>query len=302
MKKFYRMEGMFPPLITPFKDSGEIDEKKLKKLINFLLEKGVHGLFIGGSYGSYPLLTMEERKKLAEMVFAEVNERVPVIVQVATPCTAHSVELTKHAADLGAKAVASVYPYYYSAFAYDEKDLLGYFKALVDASDIAVHLYNNPKATGYATSTKFLLKLNEVGVTGLKDSAGDIMLLSEHIREFRNRGIDFSFAIGTTGMLLAGMALGVTGCVAGTANALPELMVELYNTLLKKNLEESAAIQLKVIEVRKLQNIQGFRPVACYSMLKMRGLDMGTCRKPWRELDPENYKIVEQRLRELGLL
>jgi len=221
---------------------------------------------------------------------------------VATPCTAHSVGLAKHAEGLGAMAVSSIVPYYYSSFGYGEKDLVGYYKALVDAVDIPVHIYNNPKTTGFAATTGLLLKLHDVGVSGLKDSSGQIMLLGEHIREMRNRNIDFTFAIGTTGMLLPAMALGVEGCVAGTANALPEVMVELYDILKEGDFAKGAELQLRVIEIRKLQGIQGFRPPACYSILRMRGLDMGTCRKPWRELDPENCRIVERRLKELGVI
>ena len=289
-------------MITPFKESGELYEAALRRLVNFLIAGGVHGLFIGGSYGSFPLMTLEERKKLAEATFDEVKERIPLIVHVATPCTAHSVELAKHAEDLGAMAVSSVVPYYYSSFGYDEKDLLGYYKALADAVGIPVHIYNNPKTTGFAVTTALLVKLHEVGVSGLKDSSGQMMTIAEHIREMRKRKIDFTFSIGTTGLLLPALALGVEACVAGTANALPEVMVELYNVLTKGDFTKGAELQLRVIEIRKLQGIQGFRPPACYSILRMRGLDMGTCRKPWRELDPENYRIVERGLKELGVI
>lgn len=297
-----QMRGLFPPMITPFSESGEIDESALRRLVNFLIDKGIHGLFVCGSYGSFPLLTLEERRQVAEITFDEVKGRIPVIVHVATPCTGHSVDLARHAEGLGAMAVSSVVPYYYSSFGYDERDLLGYYEALVDAVDIPVHIYNNPKTTGFAATTDLLLKLHGVGVSGLKDSSGQIMLLAEHIREMRNRNIDFTFAIGTTGLLLPAIALGVRGCVAGTANALPEVMVELYDVLQAGDFERGAELQLRVIEIRKLQGIQGFRPPACYSILKMRGLDMGTCRRPWKELDPGNYRTVERRLKELGVI
>lgn len=294
--------GILPPLITSFTETGEIYEKGIRNVVNFLLERGVHGFFITGSYGSFPLMTEQERKRVVEIILNEVAGRVPVIVQVGAPSTAMTIELAKHAESVGAAAVSSVVPFYYSGFAYKETHIIGHFEDLVKSVNIPVYLYNNPKTTGYCVSPSLLLKLADVGVRGLKDSSGDFMLFAEYIREVGSKYPDFNFMTGTVGLLYPAFLLGAKTCVAGTANVLPEVVLELYNAILQGDHKRAAELQLTLIEVRKLQAIEGFRPAGCYSILRMRGVDPGTCRKPWREISSENYRIVEQRLKALGLL
>jgi N-acetylneuraminate lyase/4-hydroxy-tetrahydrodipicolinate synthase len=247
-------------------------------------------------------MTEEERKRVVEIIFNTVAGRVPIIVQVGAPSTRTAVNLAKHAESLGAAAVASVIPFYYSGFAYNETHIIDHFEELVKSIKIPVYLYNNPKTTGYCVSPSLLLKLAEIGVSGLKDSSGDFMLFAEYIREVGEKYPNFNFMIGTVGLLYPALLLGAKSCVAGTANVFPEIVIETYKTILEGNHTRAAELQLTLIEIRKLQAIEGFRPSACYSMLRMRGIDCGTCRKPWRELSPTNYHIVENRLKALGLL
>jgi len=289
-------------MITSFTPDGEVYEKGTLDVLNFLLERGVHGLFIIGSYGSFALMSTEERKRIAKIIIDEVDGRAPVIVQIGDPSTRTAVELAKHAQDTGAAAVASVIPFYYAGIAYKEVEVVRHFEDIVKAVTIPTYLYNNPKTTGYNLTSSVLLKLVNAGVKGMKDSSGDFMLFAEFMNEVRRVTNDFNFMTGTVGLLQPAYMLGACSCVAGTANAFPELVVELYDALTGKNYDKASELQAKVIDIRKLQAASGFRPAGCYSILKMRGIDPGTVRRPWREPDEKEYAFMKEGLSELGIL
>jgi len=297
-----KIKGIFPPMITPFTAEGEIYEKGLSEVTEFLISKGVNGLFAIGSYGSFALLTGEERKRLARMIMKIVNGRIPVIFQVGAPSTRETVALAKDAESIGAAAVAAVVPFYYSGFAYKDAEIVQHFTDLVNAVKIPAFIYNNPKTTGFSLKTGLLVKLAEAGVAGMKDSAGNYMEFVEWMNAVRTTRPDFVFLAGTVGMLQPTYYHGAPGCVAGTANAFPELVVSLYEALERGDVETASALQAKVIEVRKYQQTSGFRPAACYPLLRWRGVDAGTVRKPWRELTEEECGIMRGGMEKLGVL
>ncbi|MBN2005039.1 MAG: dihydrodipicolinate synthase family protein, partial [Anaerolineae bacterium] len=137
--------GIIPPLTTPFTENGDVYEEGLRRLVEFQIEKGSHGLFICGTYGSGPIMTLEERKQVHEIVIDQVKGRITVVAHVGTTSTAQSVELAKHAKSVGADYVASIAPYYHR---HDERTIVEYFRTLVKAVSIPVYVYNNPKASG----------------------------------------------------------------------------------------------------------------------------------------------------------
>lgn len=294
--------GVYPPTITSFDSEGNFDPKRQREVVRFLLDRKVHGFFIIGSYGSFPLMTTEERKKAAEVILEEVNGEVPVIVQVGSPYTKTALELARHAERAGASAVASVMPFYYSSFAYSEDQIIGYFCKLVDSVSIPVFLYNNPRTTGYNVSPDLLNKLADVGIKGIKDSSGNLTQMFEYMERVKPAHPDFVFFTGTAALLLPTLQLGGQGGVAGTANAFPELVVDVYESYMRGDLKTATEKQLLVLRVRDLQGIEGFRPASCYAMLRMRGLNPGTLREPWKEMSEENYRKVERSLEQLGVL
>ena len=296
------LKGVLPPMITPFTPEGEIYEKGLNEVIDFLVDRGVHGIFAIGSYGSFALMTADERKRLTRMILKQVNDRVPVIFQVGAPSTREAVDLAKDAASAGAAAVAAVVPFYYSGFAYKDAEILQHFTDLVKAVDIPVWVYNNPKTTGFSLKTGLLKKLAQAGVCGMKDSAGNYMEFLEWMNEVRPLCPEFKFMAGTVGMLQPTYYHGAPGCVAGTANAFPELVIELYNALEAGDVAKASELQAKVIAARMYQQTSGFRPAACYPLLRWRGVDAGTVRKPWRELNDEELKIMRAGMEKLGVL
>jgi len=162
-----QIKGIIPPLTTPFTHEGDVYEEGLRRLLEFQISGGVHGLFICGTYGSGPIMSLEERKQVAEITVNQVKNKIPVIVHIGTTSTSQSIELAKHASEIGADVVASVPPYYHP---HDERDVKKYFDRLVESVDIPVFVYNNPKTTGFPITPKFLAELAKIGVQGIKDS------------------------------------------------------------------------------------------------------------------------------------
>ena len=154
------VRGIIPPLTTPFTEHGGVYEEGLRHLVGFQVEKGVHGLFICGTYGSGPIMTVEERKQVHEIVVGQVGGRITVIAHVGTTSTAQSVALARHAESVGADLVASVSPYYHG---HDERAVIEHFRKLVEAVHLPVYVYNNPKASG-VTITPTFLPLRSVGL------------------------------------------------------------------------------------------------------------------------------------------
>jgi 4-hydroxy-tetrahydrodipicolinate synthase len=289
-------------MTTAFTTDGKIHHPGIVSTVNFLLERKVDGLFILGSYGSGPAMEQEERKEATCAILDAVQGRVPVIVHAGAASTVSTVELARHAQDAGAAAVAAVMPYYYSSIAYNDGDIVRHYDTLVKAVTVPVYAYNNPRTTGFSIGSDLLKNLVRTGVKGLKDSCGDYMLLAEFINEIAPIDPEFHFMIGTVGLIEPAFLLGVKSCIAGTAVVFPELIRQLYDIMEQGDFVEASKLQAKVIAIRKIQAITGFRPAACYPLLRMRGVDAGTVRRPWSEPTEEQCSVMAENLQRLGVL
>ena len=298
-----RFEGIYPPVITSFTEGGDIYEKGIRNVISYLMSEGVHGLFINGSFGSCVLMTIEERKQVAEIIHDEVSGRLPIITHVGEASTRATIELAKHAEGLGSAAVAAVAPYYYpGANAYDEGQIIRHYTDIAASVRVPTFIYNNPKTSGYTLTSELLAELVKVGVLGMKDSSGSFTLLGEFNQAATRVNPDFACMSGSVGLIQPAFNIGIKGCVSGTANAFPELAVSLYKALEARDWEKSKELQNLVIAQRKIQAAGGFRPAGCYTFLKLKGIDCGTVRRPWREPNDRAARYMKEEAIKFGLL
>ena len=269
-----KIAGIVPPLLTAFDKDGAFDEKAQREMVSFLVDK-VQGFYPCGTYGSGPLMSVEERKRVAEVVIDEVNGRVPVILHVGGPTTPFAVDLAKHAEKAGAVAVASVPPIYYG---FKEPEVERHFRALVDAVDIPVFVYNNPKTTGVSISAGFLNKLAGLGVRGVKDSSFDIMLFYTYLWKVERE--DFIPVIGTEALILPAVSMGAFASVSGLANAIPEPVVELFQAVKAEDLEKARPLQKTVSAMRDVMHL-GPTLTMIQAVLHRRGVNAGYPRLPF---------------------
>jgi len=288
-------EGVIVPVITPTKN-GLLYEEGLRNVVNFLIERGIHGFFIAGTYGLGPAMSVSERKRVAEIVVDEVRGSNTTIVMVGSSSLDDSIELAKHAQDIGADAISSVPPFYY---AYDEKSILSFFKALLNSVSIPVFAYNNPARTGNPLSAKLLNKLASEGVIGLKDSSFDIIKFYEFITTVERK--DFIFIIGTEALMFPAILAGARGCISGLANAFPEIVLEEYELIKQKKYEEASLKQLQIIRIREAIHKVPTIP-AIFEILRMKGIDVGYPKPPYRSLEEHEVKALEESLRTLNIL
>jgi N-acetylneuraminate lyase/4-hydroxy-tetrahydrodipicolinate synthase len=277
-----RVQGIFPPILTAFDEKGNVDRSRYEALLRFWAQY-VDGMFVCGSYGSGPLMSTEERQHVFEIASETVTDK-PLIVHVGASTTAASVGLAQHAEKHGAVAVASVPPYYYS---YDARSIQAHFEAIITAVSIPVYAYDNPKTTGNSIEPAQLNELSKIGLHGLKDSSFDIGKLYMAMRKVESA--EFDFVIGSESLMLPAFAMGVRGCIAGLGNPFPEVMQHFHKVVLEGDMEQASVWQKRVLILWDVLHIGPSVPTA-YEILKLRGMDPGTPRRPLLPLDDQTLK------------
>ena len=293
------LQGIIPPLTTPFTEDGDVYEKGLRRLVEFQIEKGSHGLFICGTYGSGPIMTVEERKKVHEVVVDQVKGRITVVAHVGTTSTAQSVELAQHAESVGADycrfGLALLSP---ARRAHGGPVLSTPWSSAVS---LPVYVYNNPKASGVTITPSFMHHLADVGVQGIKDSGFSLIELTHFMLALQDVP-DFRFIVGTEALALPAFLLGAKGSVAGLANAFPELVVKLWDLFQAGQYEEAVQAQMRVTRARQLLHIPSSTNAACYAVLHARGIDAGYPKAPILPVREDKRVAMIAGFKEMGLL
>ncbi len=294
--KASEFKGIIPPMMTAFTKDGEIYEKGTREIVDFIVPH-VHGLYPCGTYGSGPMMSIDERKKVAGIIIDQVRGRVPVILHVGTADTRNTIELARHAEAIGAQAVGAITPYYNS---YDEDAIFVHFQRLIHAVNIPVFLYNNPKVSGNQVSPNLLVRLAREGLGGVKDSSFDIVNYY-HVQIALRDFPELNLIIGTEAIFVAAFDAGAKAAVTGLGNVYPELIRKLYDVYFQGDRQKLMQIQKEVLQVRQVTKYGPTVPT-CHAILKMRGIDAGYPRLPFTPLSTETEKRVKDALQKLKLL
>lgn len=290
--------GVIPPVLTLFTKGGEVDEEAQRRFLDFLIEKGVHALFVGGTYGAGILMEKEQRKRLFDITMDQVRKRVPVIAHVGAADTNTAVDLAQYAESKGAAAVAAIAPFY---FQYPERSIINHYVAIIKSVKIPVFAYNNPKASGVLITPDMAVELGRNGLAGMKDSCFDIVAFVQTKDRTAAAGLDFEMIIGTEALWCPAAAAGAKAMVAGLANVCPELVVDYYATTVEKGIEAAAAMQPSVLRARDILKIGPTIP-ACHAMLELRGIPAGFPRLPFEPLDDAQKERIRAAMLQEGLL
>jgi N-acetylneuraminate lyase/4-hydroxy-tetrahydrodipicolinate synthase len=293
-----KIKGIIPPLTTPFTKDGQVYESGLRELIEFQVQAGTHGVFICGTYGSGPIMTVAQRKQVAEIVVDQNKGRLAVIAHVGTASTEQSVELAQHAERIGCDLVSAISPYYHR---HDERTVVHFFDTLVKSVDLPVWVYNNPKCSGVTITPSFLAHLADVGVQGIKDSGFSFIELTHFLLALQDKP-DFRFVAGTEALALPAWQIGARGSVSGLANCIPEIMVELWNLYQAGDFDRGYRLQLKVNRARQVLHIPSSTNAACYAVLHERGIDAGYPKAPILPVQEEKRVAMIAAFEEMGLI
>lgn len=292
----FKMKGVIPPMVTPYKEDGSLDIEGLKVLVSYLSNE-VNGLFVTGSYGSGPMMRTEERKQVVETTLSVTQGKIPVIPMVGSTNNIESVELAKHAEAQGCEAVAAVGPFY---FTHKEDALLDFYSNLIESVKIPVYLYNNPKFQGYPIELSTIKKLKEMGLAGIKDATFDIMTHATYQRILKDD--TFDVALGTEAMFASARVLGCEAFIPGVANAFPEICQQMYQEGMRGDMEACVKTQYKINELREVMYLARSTQLAVYAMLEIRGILTAFPRRPFVPATREEKKAIKRELTRMGLL
>ena len=297
------LQGIIPPMITPLTDRDTLDQAGLERLIEHMIDGGIHGLFILGTTGEGPNLSYRLRRELIERTCSTVAGRIPVLVGVTDTSFVESLNLAACAADAGANAAVFSAPYYHPA---GQPELLKYVRNLVDEMPLPVFLYNMPSLTKTVFGLELLAEAVQIPkIVGLKDSSGDLDYFRQAVAVTRCRP-DFSVLLGPEEMLTEAMEAGGHGGVCGGANLRPKVMVGLYEALAAQDKERAAEFQADVIRQSDLLYHIGQHSSSIIKGLKCALSCIGICddcpAEPFQRFDPPERRRVEAALRQLGLL
>lgn len=296
-------KGIIPAIITPFNEDGSVFEQGIINEIDFLHTQGFTSIFVCGSYGAFPVMTDEQRKLVADRVVSGCKERgIKTIIHIGSTSLETATELAKHAEGVGADAISTVVPFYYSTTFYTEDNFLRYFEGIIDSVSIDIHCYNNTKTTGFNISPSFLKKLINLGVCGIKDGGSDMGKMLEMLHVVKESGVEFDYYPSSTSSLITGFVLGVDACISGVALSVPELVLGIYNNMMDKNIDEAIILYEKVMKARAILGSKTGRAIAAYDVLKERGIDVGTCKLPWEKLSFMDARYVIEELKEIGAI
>jgi 4-hydroxy-tetrahydrodipicolinate synthase len=240
-----RFQGVFPALITPFRD-GEVDEKAFAALVERQIAGGVHGLVPVGTTGETSTLSYAEHARVVELCVEVARGRVPVIAGAGSNATAEAIELARHAKAVGADAALMVTPYYNRP---SQEGLYRHYAAVNDAVDLPIFVYNVPSRTGVDIANDTLARLAKLPhIVGIKDATGDMTRPSQ---QRLICGPDWVMLSGDDPSALGYIAHGGHGCISVTANVAPEACAAFYNACLQGDLASARERQDRLIGLHK---------------------------------------------------
>jgi len=291
-----KLEGAFTALITPFKDSGAIDEEGLRRNVDFQIEKGITGLVPCGTTGESATLTHAEHKKVVEIVIDEANGRVPVIAGTGSNSTAEAIDLTKHAFEAGADYCLLISPYYNKP---TQKGVIAHFRAVAAESEGGIILYNVPSRTSLNLEADTVIRLAEVdNIVGIKEASGN---LEQIMRIIRDAGQKLTVLSGDDIMTYPILALGGKGVISVASNIVPDMVQKMVDDFLRGRMEESRKAHYRLLDLYKHLFLET-NPGPIKEMMNLAGMPAGPLRLPLVSCEEKNVEILRRDLKDLGLL
>jgi len=290
------IKGAIVAIVTPFRD-GKVDEQGLKNLIEFQIENNTHGIVPCGTTGESATLDFDEHKRVIELTVQVVKGRVTVIAGTGANNTAEAIELTKSAKASGADAVLSVVPYYNKP---SQEGLYQHFKAISDAVNIPMVLYNVPSRTGTNMMPPTVARLAKIkNIVGIKEATGSLNQVSDVIRCCPD---DFIVLSGDDFTAMATVLVGGRGVISVTSNVEPKGMAEMMEAALAGNLKKANQIHYRLFGLMKAMFCYP-SPAPAKKALEMIGkINSGEVRPPMSSMDDASLLILKKEMTEVCLL
>ncbi|QDV86790.1 dihydrodipicolinate synthase family protein [Stieleria sp.] len=289
--------GILTPNITPVDRDGRVDEDTLRRYVDWLIEKGVDGLYPNGSTGEFIRFTAEERRRIVEVVVDQTAGRVPVLAGAAEANAKETIAACEAYGAMGVRAVAIVAPFYYRL---SDQGVYAYFREIADAVSVDVTLYNIPLfASPISVDTVVRLASECPRVVGIKDSSGDLPNMMRMISQIRPIREDFCFLTGWDAALVPMLVVGANGGTNATSGVVPELTRAIHRSVVAGDIDQAMKLQYQLLPlfdamISISEFPEGFRAGA-----RSRGWDLGPGRVPISERQKEAIAEAQRQIDDL---
>jgi 4-hydroxy-tetrahydrodipicolinate synthase len=273
-----KLKGIFTPLLVPLDERDQLNEQEFRRFVAWLIERGVHGLYPNGSTGEFTRFTPEERRRIVQVVAEEAGGRVPILAGAAEANVKETLSACEAYAEMGARAVAIVAPFYYKL---TPESVYAYFAEIARNSPIDITLYNIPMyASPIDVPTIRRLADEFPRVIGIKDSSGDLAFMMRMITAVRPQRPDFSFLTGWEAVLVPMLMIGCDGGTHASSNVVPEITRRMFDLYTSGDHAAAMQWQFRILELfdamlSPFEFPDGFRAAA-----ELRGFHFGRGRQP----------------------
>jgi 4-hydroxy-tetrahydrodipicolinate synthase len=290
------LTGSIVALVTPMLADGSVDYPALRKLIDWHITEGTDCVGVVGTTGESPTVSVQEHCEIIRVSVEQAAGRVPIMAGCGSNCTAEAIELARFAKKVGADSQLQVVPYYNKP---TQEGQFQHFKAIAEAVDLPLILYNVPGRSVADMTVETVLRLAQVpGIVGIKEATGNIDRAQWLIKQAPK---NFAIYSGDDPTAVALMLCGGQGNVSVTANVAPRLMHELCVAAIAGDVKRAMEIQFKLMPLHKHLFVEA-NPIPVKWAMARLNLCGGTLRLPMTELTPDNAPVVETALRDVGLL
>lgn len=275
------MNGIYTPNITPVDSKGRVDEDRLCAYVDWLIDRGVHGLYPNGSTGEFTRFTAAERRRIIEVLTGHVRDRAPILAGAAEANVRETIDACETYGSLGVRAVAIVAPFYYKL---GQEAVYQYFKEIADHVSVDVTLYNIPLfASPIEVGTVRRLAMDCPRIVGIKDSSGDIPHMMRMIAAVRPQRPEFSFLTGWDAALAPMLLIGCNGGTNATSGVVPELTRAIYDAAERGQWDRAMQLQYRLLPLFDAMISQPEFPEGFRRGALTRGWDLGRSRQPLSE-------------------
>ena len=286
--------GTGTAIITPFAKDGSIDEDALRRLVRYQEDNGVNVLIPCGSTGESAMMSHEEHIHVVEIVRDEAK-KAKVVAGAGSNCTSEAVMLSKGSADLGVDGILSISPYYVKP---TQEGLYQHYKAIQEAVDIPVIVYNVPGRTATNVNVETILRLAELpGIAGVKEASGNF---SQIMNILANKPKDFEVLSGDDGLTLGMLSLGADGVISVASNCCPGLVSKMVNSAMAGDVMTAREIHERLLPLFSALFCES-NPIPIQYVMGRMGYGNGIPRLPLTELSDKGKTVLEPVLKNLGL-
>jgi 4-hydroxy-tetrahydrodipicolinate synthase len=291
-----KLEGVYTALVTPMEEGGKVDQKALRRLVDFQIEGGVDGLVPIGTTGESPTLDGEECKEVIRIVVEQAHGRVPVIAGAGSNCTSEAVEYARDAKEVGAVATLQVSPYYNKP---TNAGYLAHFRAIADAVDLPLIVYNIASRTAKNIDNPTMLELAQHrNIVAVKEASGDIGQMMDLLAR---KPADFAVLSGDDNMVFPLMALGGTGVISVASNIVPDRVSKMVGAALKGDWNAARKMHYELLPLFKIIFIET-NPIPIKAAMAMKGMMKEVYRLPMCPMSAKNRETLAATLKELRII